>query len=215
MPLFVVAALAVTLGLERCASWLPDLRHRRLVVPGVVGALVAGFAITQAMLTADSVQWGNWKAYRGIVDTPAFLIVYTEDRAAIGRAMEGCFRDDDFSIVGGAGAQPYYGRMRGIDVFGLVSDKIAHEVPRTRARSGHTKFASEAVVASFDPTFIFSCYGLHPTPTPANWNCAPSYWQSKGYEIVTMHIPELQQSGEYYSFLAKKSRNFECPGRVR
>ena len=30
-----------------------------------------------------------------------------------------------------------------------------------------------------------------------------------------MHIPGLLQKGEYYTFLAKKDRHFECPGRVR
>jgi len=30
-----------------------------------------------------------------------------------------------------------------------------------------------------------------------------------------MHIPGMQQSGEYYTFLAKKARDFQCPGRVR
>jgi hypothetical protein len=29
-----------------------------------------------------------------------------------------------------------------------------------------------------------------------------------------MHIPGLRQQGEYYTFLAKKTRNFQCPGRV-
>ena len=29
-----------------------------------------------------------------------------------------------------------------------------------------------------------------------------------------MHVPELQQKGQYYTFLAKKARAFQCPGRV-
>jgi hypothetical protein len=29
-----------------------------------------------------------------------------------------------------------------------------------------------------------------------------------------MHIPGMRQQGEYYTFLAKKARNFQCPGRV-
>jgi len=70
----------------------------------VIAAIVVGaFAVTQALLTRESLRWGNFANDRGI-DTPAFLIAYTEDRAAIGRAMASCFRDDDFSIVGGAGA---------------------------------------------------------------------------------------------------------------
>jgi hypothetical protein len=128
--------------------------------------------------------------------------------------MEACFRPDDFSIVGGAGAQPYFGRMRGIDVFGLVSSRIAHEEPRTRPRAGHTKWGSEKLLASYDPTFIFSCYDIHRTAAQPQLGCA-GYWRARGYELVTMKIDDLKERGEYYTFLAKKARNFQCPGRVR
>ena len=77
--------------------------------------------------------------------------------------MAGCFVPDDFSIVGGAGAQPYYGRMRGVDVFGLVSEAIAHDEPRIRARAGHTKFGSDRVLATYDPTLRVQ---LLPDPPP-------------------------------------------------
>jgi len=202
MPVFACAAIAVTLGLER-------IPYGRFAAPVVVVA----FAITQLLLTRTSLDPKNTNSDDGI-DTPAFLIVYTEDRAAIGRAMEPCFHADDFSIVGGAGAQPYYGRMRGIDVFGLVSDRIAHEEPRIRARAGHTKFGSDKLLAEYDPTFVFSCYAIHATPTPPPLPCNTAFWTQRGYEPVTMKIPGMQQSGEYYTFLAKKARDFQCPGRV-
>jgi arabinofuranosyltransferase len=216
MPLFVIAALGLTLGLEWIAARIPDRTSEwpRRIVAWVLGVGVLGaFAFTQIELTAASTKWGNFRADHGI-DTPAFLVVYTEDRATIGRAMEKCFRPDDFSIVGGAGAQPYFGRMRAIDVFGLVSERIAHEEPRIRARAGHTKFARDTLLAQYDPTFVFSCYALHATPAKPALNCASGFWTARGYELVTMQIPGLRQSGPYYTFLAKKSRNFQCPGRV-
>jgi hypothetical protein len=213
MPMFVIAAIAVVLGMEwLCGLLGPSLRVSIGVAAAIV--LVGAFATTQALLTYRSTAWGNFDADHGI-DTPAFLIVYTEDRAAIGKAMAGCFRDDDFSIVGGAGAQPYYGRMRGIDVFGLVSERIAHDEPRIRARAGHTKFGSDSLLAEYDPTFVFSCYAIHPTPDPPALGCNTGFWLAKGYEPVTIHVPGLQQSGEYYTFLAKKARDLRCPGRVR
>ncbi len=212
MPLFVVAALSVTLGLE----WL-----LRVITPAIAPRIVAGvllvgaFAATQVLLTRASVRWGNWANDRGI-DTPAFLVVYTEDRAAIGRAMASCFTDDDFSIVGGAGAQPYFGRMRGIDVFGLVSERVAHEEPRMRARAGHTKFASDRLLAEYDPTFVFSCYAIGGKPDPARPPQLPcgGFWRARGYEQATMFVPGMKQQGQYYTFLVKKTRKFECPGRV-
>jgi hypothetical protein len=128
--------------------------------------------------------------------------------------MKACFRETDFSIVGGAGAQPYEGRMRGIDVFGLVSNRIAHEEPRIRARAGHTKWGSDALLAQYDPTFVFSCYRLHRSAAQPQLPCA-GFWLNRGFEHVTMHIPGLREQGEYYTFLAKKARDFQCPGRVR
>jgi hypothetical protein len=213
MPLFVVAALALTLGLEWLVARLPANLQKHAGV-GVAVAIAACFGISQYALTKKSLDPKNLAADHGVIDTPAFLIVYTEDRAAIGRVMESCFNDSDFSIVGGAGAQPYFGRMRAIDVFGLVSERVAHEEMRVRPRAGHTKFASNELLVQYDPTFVFSCYSIDAKPTPAHWNCSPTYWTGRGYEIVTVHVPEMRQSGTYYSFLAKKARNFQCPARV-
>ncbi len=215
MPLFVIAAIMITLGLEWLVARVPGKHDDRVqhIVGWVVGVLVVGaFAFTQVRLTAESTRKGNYKADHGI-DTPAFLITYTSDRAKIGRAMEKCFVRTDFSIVGGAGAQPYFGRMRAIDVFGLVSERVAHEEPRIRARAGHTKFARDSLLAQYDPTFVFSCYSLHASPARPQLNCASGYWTSRGYELVTMLIPGVEQ-GPYYTFLAKKARAFTCPGRV-
>jgi hypothetical protein len=213
MPLFVIAAIAVALGVAWCSERFgADARVAAVVI---ASELVLLFAASQVALTERSLDPRNLEADDGVIDTPAFLIVYTDDRAAIGRAMEPCFHDDDFSVVGGAGAQPYYGRMRAIDVFGLVSDRVAHQSPRTRPRAGHTKFASDDIVLSYDPTFVFSCYSLDVTLPARRFNCSPQAWLSRGYEQVTMDVPDMQQSGHYYTFFAKKARHFECPGRVR
>jgi arabinofuranosyltransferase len=208
MPMFVVAAVAVTLG----AEWIASKLSHRAATPAVAAVLVGAFAVTQGILTRESLRWGNFGSDRGI-DTPAYLIAYTEDRATIGRTMAGCFRADDFSIVGGAGAQPYFGRMRGVDVFGLVSETIAHDEPRIRARAGHTKFGADRVLAAYDPTFVFSCYQIHQQPEQPALPCS-AFWLARGFEPVTMHIPGMRERGEYYTFLAKKARNFQCPGRV-
>jgi arabinofuranosyltransferase len=218
MPVFVVAAIAVALGLDRLDGWLRRARPVAIAY-AVAAAVVAGFGWTQLALTTDSLRWKNFAADRGLIDTPAYLIAYTEDRAAIGRAMAPCFRPDDFSIVGGAGAQPYYGRMRAIDVFGLVSDRVAHKEKRIRARPGHTKFAQDATLDTYHPTFVFSCYALHDAPAPppiGRWTspCNESHWLKQGFEKVTMHIPALRAAGPYYTFFARKDRSFQCPGRV-
>lgn len=205
LPLFPIAALGTILGLRRAAQVLPRW-HGAIAL--AAGALVVGFAASQARLTVRSLAADNQRADRGI-DPPAFLITYTRDRAAIGRALAPCLRGDDFSIVGGAGAQPYFARMRAIDVFGLVSERVAHEEPRLRARAGHTKWASDALLASLDPTFVFSCYALHDRAAPPPLACAGP-WLGRDYEVVTLEVPALGARGPYYSFLAKRTRGFSC-----
>ena len=210
MPGFVCAAIAVALGLAWLIARFAPAPPAAAVAAAAV--LVLAFGATQLALTRTSLRWGNWASDRGI-DTPSFLMIYTADRAAIGRAMAPCFQPDDFSIVGGAGAQPYFGHMRGIDVFGLVSERVAHGEPRIRARAGHTKWASDALLASYDPTFVFSCYAIHRDPEQPMLPCA-GFWLARGYEELTLHVPAMRQQGEYYTFLAKKARNFQCPGLV-
>jgi hypothetical protein len=218
LPVLVVAAVVVTRGIKVLCehpSWPAGLqrRWRRRRSVGVALLLLSALVVKQLSLTAESVKWGAFEADHGI-DTPAFLMAYTRDRAEIGKALHGCLRSDDFSIVGGAGAQPYYGDMRGIDVFGLVSDEVAHQEPRIRARAGHTKFASDSLLLALDPTFVFSCYAIHATPERPNLPCSTP-WLSRGFEVVTLHVPTMRQRGTYFSFLAKQSRSFRCAGLVR
>jgi hypothetical protein len=104
--------------------------------------------------------------------------------------------------------------VRGIDVFGLVSERIGHESPRTRPRPGHNKWGSDKILLDHHPTFVFSCYSIAPDPRRPSWNCSPGPWLRRGYEVVTLRIPGLLQQGEYYSFLALQGRHFECAGKL-
>jgi hypothetical protein len=212
MPLFPLGALAVAGGLRTAVELLPH--GRRVVGPSLAAALVAAYAVFQLRLTAESTRAGNWKSDRGI-DTPSYLAVYAHDRALIGKHMQPCFRDGDFAIFGGAGAKPYYAEVRGIDVFGLVSERIGHEEPRTNPRPGHNKWGRDKLLLDHDPTFVFSCYSIGKDPARPRWNCQPGPWLRRGFEVVTLFIPGLVQQGEYYSFLARRDRQFDCAGRVR
>jgi hypothetical protein len=213
MPIFVLVAVTATLGFGRLASWL-----KAPVIVGIATIVIGAFAWSQWRLTSESLRWDNLFSDNGI-DTPAYLNLYTKDRAAIGRAMASCFKDDDFSVVGGAGAQPYFGRMRAIDIYGLVSDRIAHNSPRVKARPGHDKWGSDEDVLSYDPTFLFYCYNISADPKAQPNGCGEMI--AKGYERVSMHIPGLhdlndpRKPADWYTFLVKKSRHFECPGLAR
>jgi hypothetical protein len=215
MPLFPIGAVAVVSGLRVLVEAVPEgWRGRRALAAGLAGALLAGHGAAQLRLTGESVRDGNYRDDRGI-DTPAFLRVYAHDRALIGRHMRPCLRPDDFVIYGGAGAKPYYAGARGIDVFGLVSERIAHEVPRSRPRAGHNKWAPDSLLLEYAPTFVFSCYSIHRDPARPQWNCRPESWARRGYQPVTLYIPGLREKGEYYSFLVRRDRAFTCAGQVR
>ena len=219
MPVFVIGAIGFGSGLRKLAKFVPG--------PPWGGALVAAacvtlFAYSQLRLTQESVRWGNWKSDNGI-DTPSYLAVYAHDRKLIGEHMRSCFREDDFSIFGGVGAKPYYAKAKGIDVFGLVSEVVAHKVPRTRPRAGHNKWAPNALLFdTYHPDFVFHCYSLHRDPDHPAINCGRGgsrFWTSKGYEQVTMHVEGLLERGEYYSFFVAgdrvKSFKDSCPGIAR
>lgn len=218
MPVFVIGAIGFGLGLRKLAKLVPA---RPWAGALAAGACVALFGYSQVRLTQESVRWGNWKSDNGI-DTPSYLALYAHDRKRIGEHMRSCFRPDDFSIFGGVGAKPYHAKAKGIDVFGLVSEEVAHQVPRTRPRAGHNKWAPDTLLfETYHPDFVFHCYSLHRDPAHPAINCGRSgsrFWTQKGYEQVTMHVDGLLERGEYYTFFVAGDRvqSFKdtCPGIV-
>ncbi len=216
MPVFVLAALALTLGVDNLARLAA--RAGRTVGRGAglaIAMIVLGlFAHRQLALTTASLRFGNFGNDRGI-DTPAFLRVYTHDRARIGQRLRACVRPDDYAIFGGVGALPYYAHLRGIDVFGLVSSRIAHEVPRTNPRAGHNKWGPDALMLEHHPTIVLSCYDLRRTPEVAPLSHCAGFWLARGFERVVLHVPGLRERGEYLSFLARTDRALACPGLSR
>ena len=213
MPLFVLAALAVALGAANLGALIKAPAGRWLGV--AVGAVVlALFARTQLALTRASLRPGNYANDRGI-DTPAFLRTYTHDRILIGKALRACVRDDDFAIFGGVGALPYYAHLRGIDVFGLVSSRVAHEVPRTNPRAGHNKWGPDPLMLEHHPTIVLSCYDLRRGPGAAPLSHCAGFWLANGFEKVVLRVPGLQERGEYLTFLARRDRALACPGLER
>lgn len=216
MPLFVLAAIVVTLGVEHVtrvgARLLPDPvgRHVRVFV---AGALVAGCFAHQHRLTTASLRFGNFRNDRGI-DTPAYLRVYAHDRALIGQRLRPCVGPGDFAIYGGVGAMPWHARLPGIDVFGLVSSRIAHEVPRGRDRAGHNKWGPDPLLAEHRPTIVMHCYDIRRTPGVAPLACA-GFWERQGFERVVLHVPGMLERGEYYTFLVRADRRMQCPGLSR
>lgn len=216
MPVFVLTALALALGLDNLARLIARASKLGGLIAGLaIAAIVLGlFAHRQLELTTKSLRFGNFANDRGI-DTPAFLRVYTADRARIGKALAPCVRPDDYAIFGGVGALPYYARLRGIDVFGLVSSRVAHEVPRTNPRAGHNKWGPDPMMLEHHPTIVLSCYDLRRQPGVAPLSHCAGFWLAHGFERVVLHVPGLQERGEYLTFLARTDRALTCPGLAR
>jgi len=216
MPVFVLAALALTLGVDNLARLVAraDVRGGRDAGLAVALVVLGAFGQRQLALTRASLRFGNFANDRGI-DTPAFLRVYTADRARIGKALAACVRPADYAIFGGVGAMPYYAHLRGIDVFGLVSSRVAHEVPRTNPRAGHNKWGPDPLMLEHAPTIVLSCYDLRRGPGVAPLGHCAGFWQAHGFERVVLHVPGLQERGEYLTFLARTDRALACPGLSR
>jgi hypothetical protein len=232
MPLFVLVALLVSFGIGWAVELVPAAQRRAGSVVAVA-LVLGGFAWSQALLSRASLEP---RADRGI-DRPGYLKLYADNRGAIGRALAPLVHVDELSWVGGVGVQPYYGRMRAYDVFGLVSRRVAHEVPPSRPRPGHQKWAPAEMVLATDPTFIFYCYSIHPDRGTGGLCGEAGFFQARGYEACTIFVPGAQNEGihdrrklaadtrgrcdpraggspercgMYYTFLKKKGREFPC-----
>lgn len=211
MPLFVWSALGVALGLHAIALRLPAKARPIIWIAAL--ALCAGFIWQQQKITEEATRWGNWRNDRGI-DTPSFLRLFSHDQGLAGAAMQTCFKDDDFAIAGGAGAQVYYGDFKAIDVFGLVSEDIAHNVAPTIPRAGHNKHAPYDMLLKYKPTFLFFCSNIHHEQHQDAVACHEGWWRAHGYQKVTIRVPGLQH-GNFYSFMKHKDRDLsDCPNVV-
>jgi hypothetical protein len=151
------------------------------------GAIVlTAFADRQLALTKASLRFGNFANDRGI-DTPAYLRAYTHDRVLIGKALAPCVRPDDYAIFGGVGALPYYARLRGIDVFGLVSSRVAHEV-RAPTRAPATTSGARRADARAPPDD--RAVLLRPAARGRRGAAQPlrGFWLANGFEKVVLHV---------------------------
>jgi arabinofuranosyltransferase len=209
MPLFVLGALAIALGVAQ----LGELVKKPPAMLAIAAVVALVFAVFQYRLTERSMKFGNFKNDDGI-DTPAYLRVYAHDRRLIGEKLRACVRPDDFAIFGGVGAMPFAARLRGIDVFGLVSDRIAHEVPRGRDRAGHNKWGPDPLLEKYKPTIVMHCYAIRRSAGVAPLGCA-GFWEARGFERVSLHVPGMLELGEHYTFLVRKDRAMQCPGLTR
>jgi hypothetical protein len=166
-------------------------------VLAVVGAgIAAGFVVGSLKVTRNATTYVG--AEGRIIDTPAYLKKYADERVAVGKWFGKHARPDDLMTVGGAGVIPYYSGIPAYDVFGLVDETIAHDPSMTHdSRPGHQKWGSDEYMLSRKPTLITHRYCLGAPCELEQWFRPP------GFEWV--RIPDI---GVYYSFLKRTDRAF-------
>lgn len=179
----------------------------RLCTFVVASALIAHAAHSTVVIKRSLVIGAD----RGI-DTPGYLKWYTLDRAAVGRWFGRQRQQDDYMVVGGAGAQVYYSDIPSLDCFGLSDAYVAHKVAATNTRPGHQKYAPLEYQLARKPTIITSNYykccvdpwGWKPYQPTAQ---EASFWGAKGYRFVSVRVPEL--SRPWYTFLLRADRTMD------
>ncbi len=166
------------------------------------------FGVSQYSISAEA---AKQKSADSGIDAPGYLKEYADDRAAVGKAMEGCFEPEHFSIFGGVGAQPFFSRAQGVDVFGLVSKEVAHKLKPTRPRPGHNKWAPpQFLMDHYDPDFVFHCYRIHRAPIKGRLCGEEGVWNRAGYVRDSVAVSGLSHGNTQYTFLRKKSVEMKC-----
>jgi len=131
--------------------------------------------------------------YRWGLDTIAYLKKFADDRILVGRWMRRNLPKSTYLAVGGAGAIVYASRLRALDTFGLNDLWIAHNMPRTGDRPGHTKSAPEHYILQQRPDLL--CHQAKhqdwPYRPPGG---ADPYWRARGYGWVCISPRGLRPS---------------------
>jgi hypothetical protein len=168
------------------------------------GVAAAGLA---ALLVVNSV--GRYRDnqkltyYRWGLDTIAYLKKFADDRIKVGTWMRRNLPKDTHLAVGGAGAIVYASRLRSLDTFGLNDLWIAHNMPRTGDRPGHTKSAPEHYILKQKPDLM--CHQAKHQDWPYRPGGGDPYWRARGYHWVCIDPEGLRPS--HYCCLKRMERD--------
>ena len=197
MPLVVATAVVGLRHLNTLAA------RQSVVMRGAALFLAIGLFVSWQMAeTATALSAG---AQRGI-ESPNHTRGMAIERARMGMALAPFMHPDDYSVFDAAGAQPFYGRIRGVDRYGLLWAAVAHEDPVTGARPGHQVMAPFERIVRLRPTFLMFCArihrpGRHPPLCPDE-----ARYLAAGYERVGVPFQTLAGFPRVYAFLKRTDR---------
>lgn len=208
LPVFPAAAVLSAAGLQRVLRALP-VTTARWAIPAAIAVLLTHYAHVQEALAKSSRISGTHRR----IETPRSLAVYALTHGNAGRALAPLMTRDDYAVVGGAGALPYHAGLRAVDSFGLISEKIAHEVPATDYRPGHMKRPSVDYLLALGGTLSFTCQDFHANPDDATMCPDVDAWLAGGYEIATVRVAGNPTKAAYYSFMRQADRAWSWPAK--
>ncbi|MCB9546442.1 MAG: hypothetical protein H6706_11405 [Myxococcales bacterium] len=177
MPILAVVAANGILGL------VDALRARgvgRLRL-GVAGAVVAAFLTVHVVqVDRDALKVDS----HGGVDSIGWLAWFADQCTTIGRWLAENTEEGDVLATTAAGIIPYYARRPTLDLLGLNDAWIAHNVPASGNRPGHTKHAPPGYDAEKGVTLFIG----HPEPSGGR----PRGGARPGYQWESVQIPGLR-----------------------
>lgn len=125
------------------------------------------------------------------LDTVAYLRKFADDRIKVGNWLRKHLPKESYLSVGGAGAIVYASRLKALDSFGLNEAWVAHHMPNTGHRPGHSKHASLSYILKNKPDLM--CHHAHhqngiyrPRASEA------AMWRHRGYRWVCVDAPKLR-----------------------
>ena len=205
VPVLPLIAIFVQEGLRESLERFPRRldadawRYRRMLATLI---LVIGACAANSILLYRQNQKMSYR--RPGLDTVAYLKKFASDRIEIGEWMRRHLPKDTYLAVGGAGATVYASRLRALDAFGLNDAWIAHNVPASSTRPGHSKYAPESYVLQKGPDLL--CHiGKH-----QDWPHHPStqearHWRGKGYRWACINPKNARP--RYYCCLKRIDRD--------
>ena len=178
VPLLPICAVTITLGIlamleKPFAKGLPAWSSWVLAVVCFYGSIGYAKSVNQEAMTVGS---------ENGVDSIGWLKMFAGQCRTAGIWLGENMPEGTSIATTAAGTIPFYSRLYTVDILGLNDEWIAHEVPATGSRPGHTRVAPESYLASksvdvliYHPQFMESARKFGPKHLRASNGARTSY----------------------------------------
>jgi arabinofuranosyltransferase len=183
VPLLPMLAVVAATGLRALWATLRERGHSALRLG--VGSTVLAALLTVHVVRVD--QDALKIDSQGGVDSIGWLAWFADQCTTIGQWLAENTNENDVLATTAAGIIPFYARRPTLDLLGLNDAWIAHNVPATGNRPGHTKHAPPGYAEEKGVTIFIG----HPEPSAQK----PRGGGRPGYTFEAVQIPGLRIEG--------------------